>query len=297
MDVFKLTIDTSVIHKITNRADFENLTEKRKPWVDYERTPEGRKTRHFAVCPHCHNAIVMIGFNDGSQVKTPYARHYLARELWHLGTVRDKDAYDACPYHRKGKSSFTPDDKFPKVSEKSIKLISKLIDNFDFIITMLQEAIGIEFSQTCIRKMLEAYQASDGWLYKGASEQNLPWAFAYLTLSHSLYGQTIHNESIRKALLKKNAKLVFKQNRFIPTKGVYLSALFCFLEHRRNVINHHLTESLTFSISTSTKEVLHTHQIQWESIDFDAYLMLHKDDKRCSELIDLAREHLGYLIR
>ncbi|MEZ9360270.1 hypothetical protein AB4175_10345 [Vibrio cyclitrophicus] len=228
MDVFKLTIDTPVIHKITNRADFENLTEKRKPWVDYERTAEGRKTRHFAVCPHCNNAIVMVGFiNDGSQVKTPYGRHYLARELWHLGTVRERDAYDACPYHKKGRSSFTPNDKFTKVSEKSIKLISKLIDNFDFIIEMIQEETGIEFSRICIRKMLEAYQASDGWLYKGASEQNIPWAFAYLTLSHSLYGQTIHNESIRKALLKKNAKLVFKKNRFIPKKIVLFLKKAC----------------------------------------------------------------------
>ncbi|MEZ9034381.1 hypothetical protein, partial [Vibrio sp. 10N.247.311.00] len=87
------------------------------------------------------------------------------------------------------------------------------------------------------------------------------------------------------------------KNRFIPKKGVYLSALFCFLEHRRKVVSHHLTESLIFSISTSENEVLHTHKIQWESTDFDAHLMLHKDDERRSELIDLAREHLGYLIR
>ncbi len=296
MDVFKLTMESSEIHDITNRQDFEALTAKKKPWVDYEFTTMGRRTRHFAVCPHCNNAIVMIGFNDGSKIKTPYGRHYLARELWQLGSVRDPEAYEVCPYHMKGQSTLNKDEKFPRISEQSIKLVSKLIEHFDSVIHLIQMRAGVQFSKNCIIKMLTAYQASEGWLYKGASEQNIPWTFAYLTLSESLYGQRIYRNEIRQALLCKNPHLTFEQYRLIPTTGVFFSAEFCFLNHQRKVVNHHLTESLTFSISTSDREVLYQNDITWELTDFDAHIERGIEERR-PDLVVLAEQHLGYLIR
>ncbi|KAB5597954.1 hypothetical protein [Vibrio parahaemolyticus] len=296
MDVFKLSVHSSTIYSITNCSDFEILTSKQKPWVDYEFTATGRRTRHYAVCPHCNNTIVMVGFNAGSKLKTPYGKHYLSRELLHLG-YRDQDAYDACPYHLKGQSSFSPDDKYLSDNPHCIERLSKLIEHFDIVIDIIQKNVGVQFSRNCIEKMLTAYRASEGWLYKGASEQNIPWSFAYLTLSESLYGQTIHHQELREALLENTPGLHFEHDRLVPQKGIYFNAMFCFLDHQRMVVKHHLRESLIFSVVTPDRETLYQKEIVWETADFDSYIKQNVGEERRNDLVKLAREYLGFLLQ
>jgi len=58
------------------------------------------------------------------------------------------------------------------------KILETLIDQFDHVVYLLQKETGIQFSPELLKQMLETYRSARGYLYYGATLQNVPWIFA-----------------------------------------------------------------------------------------------------------------------
>jgi len=126
-----------------------------------------------------------------------------------------------------------------------------LNNHLDQVIEILRECTGIGFGKKLVTSMLEEYWAEEGHFYVGATLENIPWIFAYMSNNQKLYGQYIVEnspmaEAIAKycpsALLVSPEKADSNQNQSNNQKnmvqisakpGNFLDLTFAFLEHRK----------------------------------------------------------------
>lgn len=78
MDVFKIPSLSAKPIPISTKEAFETLTKKQKPWIQLNPNPIGLGWHYYAECPHCINAIEVIGFSPRHKM-TPHAKHYMKR--------------------------------------------------------------------------------------------------------------------------------------------------------------------------------------------------------------------------
>ncbi|HGJ5856191.1 hypothetical protein [Arsenophonus nasoniae] len=140
-------------------------------------------------------------------------------------------------------------------------------EQFDRIIYLLEKQLAMRFSQKMARDMLTDYIAARGWLYGGATPQNIPWIFAYFARSQPLFGHYFCSLELQKAICNNYPNAVW-ENNILKSSGGYLSPRFCFLYHRRKVVDHHLEEIITFSGSDNRQHVLYEKQIPIEGSYF-----------------------------
>ncbi|WP_440993566.1 hypothetical protein [Cysteiniphilum litorale] len=276
MDVFKLRISDKHFYQL-NKDSFEEETNKSDPWYQEGVGIEGES--HFAICPSCHNTTQIIGLNQAPDEDKPvYARHYLRKTIAGLGVV-DQDAYDSCPRANLNKSL----DKNAKRNDQSkigLQIKMLLIEEFDRVIYLLNKQIPVRLSPSTVKSMLEYYKQEKGWLYRGATLDNIPWTFAYMTKSYHLFGKIIQDEVLRQKLQSKYPYIYFDEKYVLRRKDTskeFFDVTFCFIHHKRKVDDHKLTESIVFLVSDGRQ-----NNIYRKVIDFDhAYFcnLIAKEDQ------------------
>lgn len=252
MDVFKLR--PGDIGDITlTRRNVEQRTQRKAPWFVSE---DGEK-RYFAVCPSCDNTIQIIRLYD--ETNKPYGKHYLLRRRDAPG-IYSAEHYSDCPYAAKNKHQKPDRNARRPESGLTRKIRHLVISQFDRIIFLLKNQLEMRFSRNMARAMLVDYIAARGWQYGGATPQNIPWIFAYFSGSQPLFGRHFRSKELQAAICRHYPAAVWTDNT-LKSSGGYLSPRFCFLYHERKVTDHHLEESITFSVSDSHNQVIFEKKI------------------------------------
>ena len=188
MNVYKLSI-VDWAEKPLNRDTFEQETGRRNPW--YVNNGTAKPPSNFAVCPGCNNPIQIIGFYRKSEhTNSPYARHY-GHSIRGLATYR-QFAYDNCPYAAPRK--YDASARRPAADPLGDRILDILVPNFDRVIWILEQDTGLKITSKLAEAMLMDYRGQQGHLYMGATLQNVPWTFAFMTLSKSLLGRRVTND-------------------------------------------------------------------------------------------------------
>ncbi|WP_110648789.1 hypothetical protein [Salinicola peritrichatus] len=296
MDVYKL--QTSDWDELPlDKETFEASTGKQKPWYTNNR---GGDPATFAVCPGCDNPILILGFLFKlANTDAPYARHYQGN-VEGLAEYRDW-AYENCPYSNP--QEYDRNSRRPAADPLGDKILDILVPNFDRVVYLLEKDIGIRISYALAKQMLEDYRDWDGHLYMGATLQNIPWVFAYMTVSKSLAGRVVFNNPELLAAIEEHqvrgVVIDHKSHRIGWQEGKYLSLDVCFIHHRARHSNQHLEETMVMQVTTGRPP--HAREIYRQTIEFNRdhfKNLLNMSPERAKrprreELVELAEEILG----
>lgn len=277
MNIFKLrTTDTKFF--TLSKSEFEQKTALKEPWynhlADYE--------RHFAVCPACNNSTQILHLYNETQ--TLHAKHDLGVAVGR----QDRQTLQYCPYYS-GKSAMTENSRRANEDAVSFEIKRILIDNFDRVIYFIKKTIGIRLSLRGQMARLENYQNSRGWLYTGANLINIPWIFLYQGRAGTLAGQGITNETIRDVLVAWDDDITFDSyNQIVFPAGKYLDINISFLDHRQNIVDETLDESIAMRITGNDGEVIHTERITFNHDYFTRLINSGNHQFRNPEQVALA---------
>ncbi|KAB7693134.1 MULTISPECIES: hypothetical protein [Plesiomonas] len=288
MDVFKLR-HTDIGDIPLTRNNFEHHTQRKMPWFVIE---EGEQ-RQFAVCPSCDNTIQIIRLYDNKQ--KPYGKHYMSRRKNGLG-IYSIENYERCPYAARNRVQRPEKTSRRQESELTLKIKELLIENFDRVIYLLEKQLEMRFSKKLVIEMINDFIAAKGWRYDGATLQNIPWIFAYFSRSQSLFGRYVASKPLQEAISQHYPNAVWDRN-YLKSKSGYISPRFCFLHHQRRVVDHHLEESIIFSVSDDQQQIIFEKTLPIEGCYFSNLVSLsHDRGYRNWELVDLAKDFFRNLI-
>ncbi len=213
---------------------------------------------YYAVCPECDNPIQIIGLfkNTVEAGKKPYGRH-------NKGSIPNlakycEDDYLMCSYSKTiWKKSFTVPNKRSHNSEIAKRNLALMKAQFDRVIYLLSKDIDIDISYDLAREMLISYIADEGWLYRTATMNNLPWTLLETCCAIKLFGRKIlRNSDLHKALQKKCDNLRFEgeeNNKYVKvlnrTKTDFIDLSFIFCNHKKTLVEGRLVETIVFSVS------------------------------------------------
>lgn len=299
MDVYKTRPDETS-HRTISRQNFEEDTLCRYPW--YQTNDRGKEV-HVAVCPACDNPIQIIGlYKLPGNMQRPYGKH-LARGVTHLAG-NNPEARENCPYFKPRQHKKT--DRRESIEGTPLKILNLLISQFDRVNYLLRRHTGIAFSKNLLRKMLSKYRSEEGYLYTGATLMNVPWIFAYMADSQSLFNQNIGgNPELAEAVLKHvPAANIDPTGRVVPRtfpdgNKRFFNLEVCFIHHRqqRDSEEGGLTETMKMVVSTEANgeiKEIHKKTITFDYQHFQNLInMPEGKGRRQPELVDLAREVLG----
>ncbi|VXD06734.1 conserved hypothetical protein [Enterobacterales bacterium 8AC] len=290
MDVFKVSVETTQVYKIT-QENFDEATKKQAPWYQPVNGHEG----WFAVCPACDNPVQIIGMIERSK---PFGKHFFpsqgAVSVPLKGTV-NREEYEWCPYASQNKT-LTKSDKRRSDSMLAMLIKKTLIEQFDRVIYLLEKCIGMKISDALAEQMLRDYCSVEGWRYRGATQQNLPWTFAYMMQAKRLRGRVFYDTGLIDELCHRRPDLICNEKRQIDVRkpGTFCDLTFSFIKHRRHVEGHTLSETIEFNIANSKQKTVCSRVISFED-DYFLKLINSKDETyRKMHLIELARVILEY---
>lgn len=294
MDVYKLTVDEWE-EKSLDRARFEEETGKRKPW--YVNNENGAKSC-FAVCPGCDNPIQIIGFyRRSAHTDKPYARHY-GQSIRDLAVYR-QFAYDNCPYA--APRNYDRDARRTEADPLGDKILDILVPNFDRVIYILEQDIGLRITAKLAEEMLIDYRGQGGHLYMGATLQNIPWVFAYMTLSKSLMGRRVPGDDAMLDAIEANVSgaVIDRERRQVTWRqgGPYVELQYCFIHHRARHEEGSLRETMRMVVSHGRNNTpVYRKVIEFDRERFRNLLRTPADRAvrpRQDELVGLAERILG----
>ncbi|HBO2865828.1 TPA: hypothetical protein N0J74_005325 [Pseudomonas aeruginosa] len=301
MDVYKLKPEETDERPI-ERERFEEETRRQEPWFS---TSENGTEGHFAVCPACDNPVQIIGlYHLPANVTRPYGRHY-ARSVRDLAEA-DEEARENCPYFKPREHQKT--ERKASVDGTPLKILKILIEQFDRVVYLLRKELGVNISQNLAIRMLEQYRREKGYLYTGATLTNIPWVFAYMADSQSLFGQLLLDDDLVKAVSAEvPAASVDKYGRVsskVDESGrkEYFDLNMCFVKHRfrKDSLEGELTEGMEMLVSTERKGKaidIYTKSIVFNRQYFQRLIALPEDHPhRDSGLVEAARRVLGDLL-
>jgi hypothetical protein len=264
---------------------------KDMPW--YQADDKGKET-HYAVCPACDNPVQIIGLY---KLPEPYARHHnkTVKKL----AVFNAEALENCPLYLP-RARPVKNARRKSIKGIPLKILTRLISEFGVIAAFLKDAMGISYSKALLEKMLETYKAERGYLYTGASLINIPWIFAYMSDSQSLYGQFIKNPGLLNAIRKEIPQAQITADGQIKSKDQggkpqFFSLKICFLHHKTDFADNTLNEKMTMVVSTGQSRIIYEEKIVFAHNAYQEKL-LTKDAGADKALITLAENILGGLI-
>lgn len=251
-----------------NRVSLENATDSLPPY--YIKNKDG-KYKIYAYCPQCQNPIRIIGLYKKSEQKaldienTAFGKH-----------TNEKDcqlqksplySYKACPLYKPREYNQNEKRGRETILDKTIK--ERLVKDFDKIVYFLTKTTGIAYGKGLLEKMILSYNGADGWNYVGATLENIPWIFVYMSFNQNLYGQffsnTGENNFIFEELRKKKYKAVLETNgnftRFAGFEDKSLQLKHFYTNHKSCPKDGVLNESIEMVVHIDgkdgyTKEIL-----------------------------------------
>lgn len=289
MDAFKLDVGSGEVWSIT-RENLDKATKRRAPWYQ----PINGHNSWFAVCPVCDNPIQIIGMMEG---KKPFGKHFLSQKAGVAVPLKgcvDRDEYEWCPYACKNKT-LNRNTKRHSGSKQALLIKNTLIENFDRVIYILQKTSGLRISDNLAEQMLKDYRAVEGWRYRGATVQNIPWTFAYMMQARKLFGRVIEDDSLARSLCENYPELEYNNKKQLVVKvgGRYCPLQFSFIHHRRHITDQHtLTESIEFNIADAERQTVCKKSIIFDHAFFLRLINSKNETWRKTHLIALARRIL-----
>lgn len=249
MDCFKLRPGHSFVYPIIQEV-YLTKTKKKRPYYRLD-----NKGAHFyAVCPECENPIQIIGLfrNTVESGRKPYGKHH--RENIPDLAKYNEDDYLHCPYSNLRWKK--PVGKRKLNSQFSKDVLRLMYDQYDRIIKILSEDIGIYISVSFAEEMLKCFILDEVWRYRMTTLNNLPWMLGEALPSTSLYGRwLIKDGELQKAIAANCAFASFKDTaseeyvQLSNRDSRYLDVRFYFLKHEKALDGeHHLTESIDMEV-------------------------------------------------
>ena len=283
MNIYKLPTFPEPSRPIT-RTGFEQATEKRAPWYQ---TDEKGMERHYALCPACVNPIQIIGlYTEGK----PYGRHN-NKAVSGIAALAPEEL-ETCPLFLR-RRPLHKNSRRPVESKTAAEILKRLVAEFEHIPWFLKKATGIHYSRGLIAKMLDSYIAERGWRYLGATLLNIPWIFAYMSDSQSLFGQRIIDPQIRRTILDHTPEAAFTEdNRLVNKENMNFSMFVCFIGHQSKRDNEQFQESMIMSISNHNQNIYRKKII----FDYDFYAKVLNKPFNDKNYQTLASEKLGMFL-
>lgn len=295
MDLFKVKTGVAHILKITPE-NYLNATGKKHPYI--QKNSKGDES-YFAVCPECENPIQIIGLfkSTAEGGRKPYGKH-TPKTIPQLAQYSHPDYLD-CSYanpkwiRKAGKRS-----PGGKVAQEMLGLLR---EQFDRIIYLLQRDTDVYISYDTAKRMLQTYLANEGWLYRTATLNNLPWTFGEVESALPLFGRKIRADSpLYKALAEKcpDVELVplGKYAKVMNRDRQYINLSYLLLDHKRSVTDEHLTETIDFWVYKGNAPHLETIFRKTITIETDYFMNLIHPSRdavnRSQKLLALAKEFL-----
>lgn len=132
--------------------------------------------------------------------------------------------------------------------EKTLQIVR---EQFDQIIYILSNQTGVDIRSHLAKKMVRSYLCEEGWLYRYATMNNIPWIFAQCSPSVPLFGQFIKKDSELHKNIKENCATVrFEEGdsyvRIKQAENQYVNLYCLFLNHEKRLLNDHLVETIDF---------------------------------------------------
>lgn len=263
MDVYKVKVEDTTSTKIT-AENFERDTLKSPPY--YQAGKAEGEPSHFAVCPACDNPIQVIGlYKKLAHTPKPYGRHH-TRSVANLAEY-DQESYDFCPYSNPDRK---PDRAARRTQVRGLpeKILNLLVENFDSVIYMIEQSIGIKIGDGLAKRMLLSYRDEQGHMYKAATLLNIPWIFAYMANAKSITRQRVFN----------NPELLVKLREALPIAAIdregklegvlkpandkdYLDINVSFIHHRIVQTDRTINETMKMVVFTHRgKQVITLHE-------------------------------------
>ncbi|MFP7386203.1 hypothetical protein SFB97_11355 [Enterococcus hirae] len=217
---------------------------------------------YYAVCPECDNPIQIIG---------------LYKETRESG--------------RRSTSS-------PLAN----RILLTLEEQFDRIIYILKKQTGLLINKKLAKEMLITYLKNEGWLYKEATLNNLPWIFGQCSPAIPLFGRMIQKNSELHQVIQENCPEV----QFVPAsfssdyvqiknqEGMFVTLYFTFLNHEKCVVEEEIHETMDFLVFRENRleedDIIFSKTLPIESVYFSNLALSKKyEDNRNQELLKLAK--------
>lgn len=169
------------------KEDFVRETKKDFP---YFQTNKKRKEYHYAICPECHNPVIIINlFGENLEEKHTKRRNTHARH-----SVRNINGfpnysqlrYSNCPLHNA--ESFS----CQKIREDELinnDLYDLINNNISKIIKDIRYITGINFNTRYLQQLIEVYLNTKNYCYLHTHKYNIPYSILYTSHSLDIYGR------------------------------------------------------------------------------------------------------------
>ncbi|WP_421423931.1 hypothetical protein [Agrobacterium rosae] len=246
---FKLMHDVIESHPV-NLDTAVSLTQKRWPW--YQQIPGAINFRFFGACPGCDNPVTLVALHD--LVQPPHGRHTNYRVPGFPQFV--PSAYRTCPYvlppGRRDKNARR------QTSELGQAIRRLAIQEFDRVVLVLSQDLGIPLSRSLAERMLRVWLAAQGYEYVGAHLRNVPWMIAYFAKSESLFGQKVDGiEELVQAIEARLPQATVSQDGRLEKGTAFYDLQLACLDHVvRRTDDHQIDESFIMRVSDFTKAKL-----------------------------------------
>jgi hypothetical protein len=213
----------------------ETVIARNEPWYQPGENP--RDARFFAVCPFCNNVIQLKALYRSTGRQRPYGSH-VNEPMPQIAPFRAAALRDCVA---RAQPALNRDHR-RAMSETDRDIIYLLQTQFDRIVLILREDIGVNFSKTAAERLLADFIGERGWLYPGTHARNLPWMLAYLARPIRLFGQYFDMGSDSGRLLMSAIERRAPHARFSPegqlhSDGTRVSLILQLLHHTRKTEN------------------------------------------------------------
>ena len=249
------------------RENFELATNLSKK---YYQGNNGNK-KPYALCPACDNPVVIVGFysknDEHTKKQTQHARH--TKKSLVGFPLYNQQEYDLCPYANP-KSYSKGDYKTTEKDALSREIKSLLIANFDKVVYFLEKEMGIIYSDKDLENMLENYFSMDGTNYIGATLENYPWTFLYLSLNQRLFGKIFLKDGFMYSRIIRNCKNItfealatntYAENKYVKLLTKQFTDITCsFIGHNSKPQEGEIIERLKLCIWQDEK-LIYTKEI------------------------------------
>lgn len=295
MNVYKLTVNDWT-EKPLDREVFETETGRKKPWYVSKETGV---PSCFAVCPACDNPIQILGFYHAlKNTEKPYARH-VPQTVPNLA-IYQQENYDFCPYA--ANRNYDSQARRREGDLLGEKILDILVPNFDRVIFILEAVVGFKISDNLAEALLKDYYGQAGYRYTGATLQNIPWVFAYMTLSKSLLGRVITDNELVTAVQKKVKDIVInptakgQQVSWVDSKK-FVELDFCFMHHRARLDQDgSLKESMKMVVRQRNNADVYSKTIEFDRARFRSLINVPEEKAkrpRQASLVAMAERVFG----
>lgn len=251
----------------------------------------------------------MIGIVKTTKVK-PYGKH-TGKDIKDLAKYNQLK-YTYCPFAIKQIHKEPNDeDSLLEFDDNILELYHILKNNFDKVVFVISEALGIRCSAKFWKNALEIFVINHFYCYPWLTEANLPYIFAYFGLQHTnLLGQSFLIDSPLYKVLNRRADIKFISDNVssydkykrLSNNNKFLNLKFRFYNHKQYAVTGELlTESITLCVDDMTINLPSGKVIYEEIIKFDERFFINVLNKSTTQrqqwLLDIANEVMPELTK